>query len=361
MPTKPEFRVRVFLSVDLVGSTAYKSKQADNRWINTFRKFYSGFLSKFRRNYVNYCEAHSECRSYARNFPALWKTVGDEAIFTNKVESLFQLYAYVHSFDLALAQYKDDLKSNLETADLDVKGNAWVASFPFPNQTIPKPNFNSEEATDSLPDEKDEIAADERPSDYDFLGSGIDAGFRISGNSTAAFMTLSPVLACLLATANTNRAMKKFEFDFVFQGMNELKGVLNSASYPIVGLSTERDPSSRKLSSLSGELTGANELDADTLVEFLETFIEYHSVDMPQYTDEVGGYKFSKPTSYDEKFVPYWDGLAKELVSVDEGRKESEKPSAGKVAKTKDTEEHLKAFQNALNELARLGQQRRKT
>src|SRR3712207_2108650 len=133
---RPEYRIRLFLAVDLAGSTAYKSSQKTNGWIKTFRDFYNGFVRLYRANYVAFCEEHDECAAVSTDLPKLWKTVGDEVIFVNRVGSLFQLYAYVHSFDRTLDEYKKNLRTNPTTVDLDVKGNGWIASFPFPNQTI---------------------------------------------------------------------------------------------------------------------------------------------------------------------------------------------------------------------------------
>lgn len=325
MATQPEFRVRVFLSVDLVGSTAYKAVQDDNSWIQTFRKFYADFLSKFKKNYVAFCEAHVECVAYQEEYPTLWKTIGDEAIFVNRVDSLYQLFAYVHAFDETLLEYQQALHTNDATRNLDVKGNGWIASFPFPNQTISKPNFESDDAESALPDEDDEIEADKKPSDYDFLGSGIDAGFRISRNSTSSFMSISPVLAVLLVNANINNMLKTYEFKFDFRGTNELKGVLKAAKYPIVGIRTERDPDKVNLEDLSGQLAGANKLNPKKLHKYLQTFIKHHDIDMPQFQEaKDAGFKFAPPKSYSKKFVPYWDQLRKDLASADEHRQKSE-------------------------------------
>uniref|UniRef100_UPI004047CF6F hypothetical protein n=2 Tax=Yoonia sp. TaxID=2212373 RepID=UPI004047CF6F len=355
MIRQPEFRVRVFLSVDLVGSTVYKSVQDDNSWIQTFRKFYAEFLSKFKKNYVAYCEQHAECASYQEEYPSLWKTIGDEAIFVNKVDSLYQLFAYVHAFDVTLHEYQTVLHTNPPTRNLDVKGNGWIASFPFPNQTISKPNFESDSVDSALPDEDDEREADKKPSDYDFLGSGIDAGFRIARNSTSSFMSLSPVLAVLLVNANINNMLKAFEFDFCFLGTNELKGVLKAAKYPIVGIRTERDTDKIALENLSGQLTGANKMNPKKLHNYLQTFIRHHEVDMPQYQEAKGaGFKFTAPKSYNEKFAPYWEKLRKDLASADETRTGGEEKSADDQKPPKKRAEGWKAVEEALIKIAEL-------
>lgn len=62
--------------------------------------------------------------------------MGDEVLFVNRVESCFEVFAFVHAFCQTLQEYSEKLESVKETRDLDVKGNGWIASFPIPNQTF---------------------------------------------------------------------------------------------------------------------------------------------------------------------------------------------------------------------------------
>lgn len=334
----PEFRVRVFLSVDLSGSTEYKSKSKDASWIRTFRKFYSQFLQYFRRNYTAFCEGYPECNTYRDQYPKLWKTIGDEAIFVNRVGSLFQLFAYVHAFDLSLKEYRDTLKSLDDTEKLDVKGNGWIAAFPHPNQTIPRPNPEIETEEETMPDEKIEKLADETPSDFDFLGPGVDAGFRISKNSAPDMMTLSPVLACLLAHANNNHIHKKFAFRFRFSGTNILKGVVEGKEYPIVGINTEHDKNRAKIIELRDRLTGANELLPKDLIEYLECFLELNQIDMPAFETSETGFCFVAPESYQKTFIPYWQDLQVEMENANKNKEESEAATTDTTSKNGNDE-----------------------
>ncbi|PZP45311.1 MAG: hypothetical protein DI595_19015 [Agrobacterium fabrum] len=101
--TAPEYRLRLFLSVDLVGSTAYKSKEGNTnlKWIKAFQKFYGEFPNQFTKNYKAVCTNIPEIPNLEiEATPKVWKTIGDEILFVNRVNSITQLGAYVTSFDL---------------------------------------------------------------------------------------------------------------------------------------------------------------------------------------------------------------------------------------------------------------------
>ena len=313
MANIPEYRVRVFLSVDLVGSTAYKANLKSTVWIRTFRTFYTQFLSTFRSSYIEFCEENGECTAFKEKIPKLWKTIGDEAVFVNKVESFFQLFAYVHAFDRALQLYKQLLESNTETASLGVKANGWLASFPWPNQTIAMEDSEDAGFEDALPDEDDEAGADADPGRYEFLGPGIDSGFRIATNSTAGFFTLSPALAYALCRANTNRDYSKFRCDIEYRGVNTLKGVLSGESYPIVGLNTERNEDRVKLRRLQNTLEGVTPSSDDQMIEYLEEFIKFHKIEMPPLELNGVDSRVVVPDFYTNRFVPDWESLSRDL------------------------------------------------
>ncbi|MEM9717172.1 MAG: hypothetical protein AAF826_11710, partial [Pseudomonadota bacterium] len=80
-----EYRVRLFLSIDLSGSTAFKnSKEGQDRsegatpyWVGVFQNFYSDFPSLFASHFERLKNS-----SVGSDFcPKLWKAVGDELVF----------------------------------------------------------------------------------------------------------------------------------------------------------------------------------------------------------------------------------------------------------------------------------------
>ena len=129
----------------------------------------------------------------AENCPKLWKTIGDEILFVNRVHSISHLSAYVSAFSKTLMEFADKFLGE----DLDTKGNGWIAAFPSPNCSI---GIGGDSTIDpiaginDLPSEQLEADVDENPRKYDFLGKGIDGGFRISKNSNITHSRFLPPL-----------------------------------------------------------------------------------------------------------------------------------------------------------------------
>jgi hypothetical protein len=361
--TRPEYRIRVFLAVDLAGSTAFKAKQSSASWIRVFRAFYSNFLKHFQSIYVEYCESHEECAPYKDPdfHPKIWKTVGDEIIFVNRIQSQFHLFAYVHAFDQTLRRYKEILKSKDSTRDLDVKGNGWIASFPFPNQTVKVYDPGDSEAEDEISDEKYEAEADINPAAYDFLGPGIDAGFRIAKNSLPGFFTLSPMLAWLLCRANTNRVYSKFGFKLEYRGDNILKGVVDGSPYPMVGINTERNERRNRIDKLRNDMLGGVSSDAVQIIEYLELFADEYDIEMPRLEAAKSDNSFGVPEFYSEKFIPDWERLKDELDSRDQNLAESSASQLDGSEESNDPDTIQKALQDLLAQLRNISDQDRST
>lgn len=207
--TAPEYRIRLFLSVDLVGSTAYKSKDGNTnlKWIKAFQKFYGEFPNLFAKNYKSICADTPEiCSEESNNTPKVWKTIGDEILFVNRVNSITHLGAYVRAFSDTLIEFGREVNSAFS---LNTKGNGWIAAFPNPNRSI-RLSVNGSDpliGENEVLTEEFEAAVDEIPSNYDFLGKGIDGGFRIARNSSIEALTISPALAYLLCKAKRSETL----------------------------------------------------------------------------------------------------------------------------------------------------------
>lgn len=349
LPTLPEYRVRLFLSVDLSGSTAFKSNSKDLSWIRVFRSFYSSFYKIYQSEYIKYCEENEGCKEFAKIPPKIWKTVGDEVIFVSRVDNLFEIFAHVHSFGLSLKNYRKKLKNNAETSSLDVKGNGWIAAFPHPNQTISMQNSHTDGFIDEFADEAQEVAADKDPSEFEFLGPGIDAGFRISKNSTPSFFTISPALAYLLCRANTNRDYKNYQFDLSFSGVNSLKGVAKGEPYPITGINTEWDQEANEVTGLQKALLGNGKLDDEQLADYLEKFSALHGIDIPLFSTSSKDGGLSPSMSYREEFIPNW----KKSVASDKSQDRNFEESAqhdGSGDAIKISREDLDSILNSITE-----------
>jgi len=188
----PEYRLRLFQSVDLVGSTAFKARHSSAEageisplWVTQIKHFYREFPRILASNFAKLKHAE-DCCKYDKA-PNVWKTIGDEIIFCVRLTSLEHLSVCTSAFIKSLEEYGRILER--EGRALDVKGISWVAAFPSPNITVDlklalegndKPSSYGEQI-----DEIDEKGADKDPHLYDFLGPQIDAGFR-SGKLSSA-------------------------------------------------------------------------------------------------------------------------------------------------------------------------------
>jgi len=89
----PGYRVRLFLSVDLTGSTAYKNNTVDTlQWVKTFETFYRAFPTRLKNEYNRLADGdnapHLAQEEKEHGCPLLWKTIGDEILFCCKLTSL---------------------------------------------------------------------------------------------------------------------------------------------------------------------------------------------------------------------------------------------------------------------------------
>lgn len=337
---RPDYRIRLFMSVDLVGSTAFKAKYGESRskgdpypiWLNITKDFYRVFPEMLASSFSNYLPQFNSCKHlFADRKPQVWKTVGDEIIFCNSIVCLEHLAVCTRAFHSALAEYGEKLQ--IDKDELDVKGCAWLASFPAPNATIISASHISTNKTfghakDELT-EDEEREADVKPGKYDFLGKSIDTGFRISKFSQASEMSLSIELAWLLAVL---RQLGHVDFQFSYKGRESLKGVINNIAYPIVTIETERAPKKKELSSLERNVMMTNFAEPVALRNYLHSFMDQHKIDIPiiGLHNEAPDKKMY-PKCY-ESFVEAWDKKNKEEKhrsdSIIEGEKakDSETP-----------------------------------
>jgi hypothetical protein len=282
----PEYRLRLFLSVDLTGSTQFKAtgNQSNFKWLKVFQKFYGDFPALFASKYRDVCDVRPNVCNVSEKIvePKVWKTIGDEIIFVNRILSLAHLGAYMTAFSEALKEFGAEVQ-NLH--GLNTKGNAWIAAFPNPNCSIQLSTTGDSapiSGQNDLVSEEFELQADENPKDFDFLGKGIDSGFRISRNSSISTFTISPALALLLCRAKSNVDMTEFDCDFLFQEVQRLKGVVGGKLYPIISIDTNRDDKEREIENLQAELLKQPTLaDWKSLMTYLEKYIAYYKIEDP--------------------------------------------------------------------------------
>jgi len=124
--------VRLFVSVDLVGSTAFKDKvESENRdsdtrrppWADVFYTFYNGFPKVFDQE-----PGERGLRQEIR--PKLVKTIGDEILLQTPIRSSTDAREVVRCLAKSLSRYK---AKNLPDKPLLLKATSWIAGFPINN------------------------------------------------------------------------------------------------------------------------------------------------------------------------------------------------------------------------------------
>ena len=93
-------RLRLFLSVDMVGSTHYK--QSRQAWRPEILNFYSRFDHIFRAQY----RAFSDLHEHDVTAPEFWKSNGDELLYVCELQGLSHAHAVMHVWLAALEQYR---------------------------------------------------------------------------------------------------------------------------------------------------------------------------------------------------------------------------------------------------------------
>jgi hypothetical protein len=316
--TVPDYRLRLFMAVDLVGSTAFKSSEVNQhydklratpKWVAVFRDFYDEFVNMMTKEYDRRnAEANNPNERDLR--PSLWKTIGDELVLCCTVKSVDQVVICIESFLSCLKRYSELLEA--QKYGLDVKGNAWLAAFPAPNVTIPFDGRSSEEDFDTS--ETIELAADQAPHQFDFLGKSIDTGFRVAGSSSYDRCSLSVQLGYVLAEASVRKA---FAGNVEFSGRTALKGVNEGTPYPRLFIDTERSHKKITLRGRENLLTGQSMPTQQQVLDFLNGFMDLAEIERPVLSYRNGDTQFSQEAASYRMFKENYELAQTEAVNRD--------------------------------------------
>lgn len=319
--------MRLFLSVDLVGSTAFKARFSDRDgsssnpvWVTQIRHFYREFPRYLSNRFEKLIAATDGAVSYRELVPRTWKTIGDEIIFCVRLISLEHLAHCMTAFLRALEDYGVHLDGSGKR--LDVKGAGWVAAFPAPNVTVEVLGLSSASDQQSdLLDEAFELRADKNPEEFDFLGKEIDSGFRAAKNAASDQFMASLELAWLLAEA---AHLEIFQAKFSYEGRQILKGVISDRPYPLVSIDAERSMKRKEVRTREKAVLKHSETEPLHLRDFLRSFMEDEEIDLPLLNREVAlNAVHSMPQCYKD-FQEAWEAEARESEKRAEGELASE-------------------------------------
>jgi class 3 adenylate cyclase len=249
-------KLKLFLSVDIVGSTSFKQRDKDSQsqaWLNLFVSFFSEFPTLL-------CSEVADC-GMPLDSPRLWKSLGDELIFTVELKHRTQAAVYLKAFAATLRKAAQNWHTDVKDParkELHLKGTAWLAGFPVGNVEIP------------LDTHVDAKHSDGR----DYIGPLIDTGFRLKEFATSRKLVISADLTYLILSVGIS-GMALF-----FDGEHTLKGVLRSKPYPIIWLDCEGHPAaehtnpSARMNRLKDGLRQCKSADTEDLKEYLKYWLE---------------------------------------------------------------------------------------
>lgn len=273
-----DYRVRLFLSVDLSGSTAFKNSSSGEhrhkgsapKWVTVFQQFYADFPAFFGSEFqkqTNGSVGEDSC-------PKLWKAVGDELVFCGTMSNQKACIVALNAFISTLHIYRKRLLD--ENVGLNVKGAGWLAAFPEPNRTVQL------RPTEGIPElhsasEALEASADQSPFDYDFLGKAIDTGFRVANKANPEQFVLSVQLARLITGTDPEQG---FGHNIRLDPPTTLKGVNKNEPYPMLYIDTMQHLPTKKTRLLEREVLNENEPpNRERLVAYLEAYCEVVGTD----------------------------------------------------------------------------------
>lgn len=249
-------KLKLFLSVDVVGSTNFKQRDRDahaQTWLNLFVSFFVEFPTLL----------NSEVESQGRKLPQvrLWKSLGDELIFTVELIDRHYAAAYMKAFVATLRKAAENWHTDVSDParkELHLKGTAWLAGFPVGNVEIPL-----------------DVSVDDQNSDgRDYIGPLIDTGFRLKEFASSRKLVLSADLTYLLLSVGIS-GMKLF-----LEGEHSLKGVLRGKPYPVIWLDCDGHPEavhdrpSAVMNRLKDGLISKSPAEPENLKTYLKLWLE---------------------------------------------------------------------------------------
>ncbi len=287
MAKTPQFlkpRLRLFLSADIIGSTALKQTPRDAlsastvEWFPVLQGFYLETQRAFLGGWIRSLpEDTKERQLHWGPDPEFWKVIGDEILFTKELTDSHQLMNVLACWINAI----DAARESIRKVDrrLDIKCTAWTAGFPLMNKEVALPrNFNIADApvTDyfkeggRLLNERYAKKANDAKIAVDYIGPSIDIGFRLCQFASARKFILSVGVAYILSQSNRKASdvrVTRFRYD----GASVLKGVFGGIHYPILWIDLAKPGD---LALLEDKLTKPIECTSDDVHKYCDKFFD---------------------------------------------------------------------------------------
>lgn len=280
-------KMRLFLSADIVGSTAYKQRQPES-WFQLVTRFYRDAEQYVPAQWRSRSRFETDPKSRTYLFggtpPELWKTIGDEVVFTHVVEHPWQVVVCITIWLEALASLREEVEKAAPA--LSVKSSAWLADFPLRNREVGLRTLQDvDEADDPAVANHQRLVAyyQNKPGlTRDFVGPSIDTGFRLGPLASPRRLAISLDLAHVLSGAHvagekarppSPRGVTYVLPSCFYEGAALLKGVLGGVPYPQFWLDAGGDD----LLQAEDKILRRVPLDHETIYRFTSAFIAKHA------------------------------------------------------------------------------------
>lgn len=326
----------LFLSADLVGSTALKQKRRKTsslgchhpdtqEWAKVIQFFFSSFNQCFDENWlarrVDLCSVNPEEIVEARMGPQpiLWKMIGDELVYRKHVGHRDQVKETIDIWIQSIRQLYTLFVKGLGNAEISIKCTAWIGEFPIQNKILIGSQLSGQPGNlkDSGVARLVALRDFERKPvgnglEIDFIGHAIDIGFRLAKKATPRKFVLSIDTLFLYILSEMagehvepRRPRRKPRPTPIFFGGSEtLPGVLGGLPYPIFWIDMSRPGASEVI---SDGLYGIRAIkDRSAIYKFCEAFYSEQRcyIDTPYIvSDDIqrGIVINRKPQWYDEE------------------------------------------------------------
>ncbi|MBW8782956.1 MAG: hypothetical protein JF599_13875 [Verrucomicrobia bacterium] len=269
--------LRLFASVDLEGSTAFKQSQSHRQhqaWLPVVIDFFESFDGGFWPH-INECARAAGVTVPEK--PTVWKILGDELVFTMKLGSGRDAVIYVDALTKTVADWNQGVMERRKTGQgpvrpLLAKAAAWLAGFPVTNAVLPVEGNHD-----------------------DYVGPSMDAGFRVTKLATPRRLALSVELAWLLLS------LKRHALHIEFAGrVRELKGIAADSGYPQLWIEVPASAYHAKEHAVLGPLRRA--IPPASLLDLCACFLADFGVP-PHPPHILGDPDFPAPLRYDEQLT----------------------------------------------------------
>lgn len=227
----------LFLSCDLQNSTQFKQKSGSKGWIATFLAFYTEFPALLSTEIAGSCPS-------LQDRLLLWKAVGDELIFSIRIQSEGECSDAVDVWLAAMLAFE---KAHLlGKTPMTLKGGAFLATVPSPDRRVAIPRsvetadrsqLDAEamnEATLNNTTDEDKFTAKFA---MDFVGPSIDTGFRVLKYASRRYFVLTVEVAHILFKHYSDEVQRERKAYLV--GTHELKGVWGGKPYPVFAVARD--------------------------------------------------------------------------------------------------------------------------